>query len=143
MNLRNCIRCRKLFLIVAGSRICPECVQLEEEEYQKVRDYVNRYPKAMVMQVARATGVSVPKITRFIRDGRLIVTHPEDGIRCESCSRPITKGRMCPKCIERFRRNLHGEPSPASLPPKDPVQKIEPGEQKTRRVIRDFRGRWS
>ncbi|RNB74890.1 hypothetical protein EDM52_09215 [Brevibacillus invocatus] len=53
--------------------ICSVCGQNDREEYQLIRNYVRSYPNSNAMQIANATGVSVSKILRFIRDGSLTV----------------------------------------------------------------------
>jgi hypothetical protein len=41
--------------------------------YRKIRDYLTEYPRANAMQIANATGVSISKITRYVREGGLVL----------------------------------------------------------------------
>lgn len=53
--------------------VCAVCGQNDQEEYRVIRNYVRSYPNSNAMQIANATGISVSKIMRFIKDGSLTV----------------------------------------------------------------------
>ncbi len=98
-ELRNCPRCGKLFAYV-GRPICNRCVEQEEEEFKFVKEYIYNNPGATVFEVADATGVSVDKIMRFLREERLEITSENVNfvLECENCGRPIKTGRYCEQC---------------------------------------------
>lgn len=50
---------------------CTNCNDKEMSEYKVVKDYLRSNPNSNAMQVANATGISVSKITRYLRDGLL------------------------------------------------------------------------
>ncbi|MGD8192433.1 hypothetical protein ACQCN2_20870 [Brevibacillus ginsengisoli] len=50
---------------------CNNCNDKEMIEYRKVKEYLRTYPNSNAMQVANATGITVSKITRYLRDGLL------------------------------------------------------------------------
>lgn len=60
---------------------CQVCGQNDMDEYQLIRNYVRSYPNSNAMQIANATGISVSKILRFIKNGSLTVVddHPRRG----------------------------------------------------------------
>lgn len=103
MQIRNCSRCGKIFYSV-GRKICPDCVQKEEEEYRKVRDYVREHKNATIPAVSEATGVPAERINQFIREGRLELVNAV--LECMSCGAPIRKGRFCEKCLAEMSRPL-------------------------------------
>jgi hypothetical protein len=50
-------------------------------------------------QLSDDTNVSVKRITQYIRDGRLEISHGMAGeIICTQCGRPILTGRFCEQC---------------------------------------------
>ncbi|WP_400162780.1 hypothetical protein ACAF76_004875 [Brevibacillus sp. TJ4] len=53
--------------------VCTVCGANELEEYTIIRNYVRSYPNSNAMQIANATGISINKILRFIKDGSLTV----------------------------------------------------------------------
>ncbi len=59
---------------------CQECLETEKNQYRIIREYLRSYPNSNAMQVANATGISISKITRLIREGALSVLD-DDGPR--------------------------------------------------------------
>lgn len=51
--------------------LCTNCNDKEMAEYKKVKEYLRSYPNSNAMQVANATGISISKITKFLREGLL------------------------------------------------------------------------
>lgn len=100
MPLANCKECGKLFFKVV-SDICPDCQKKEEEDFNKVKEFLKEYPNASLVEIMEATGVSESKISKFIRTGRLSIKPT-----CESCGRPIDNGRLCPECRIKLLREV-------------------------------------
>jgi len=50
---------------------CTACLAAERNEYLEVKNYLRANPNSNAMQVANATGISISKITRYIREGML------------------------------------------------------------------------
>lgn len=110
--LRNCKRCGKIF-VYAGVSICPECLEKEEEQYGKVKRYVDANPRAGVDETSEQTGVPAELVIEFLRQGLLINTPgPEGQLTCMICKRPITKGRVCPKCEATLAAAAGKAPAP-------------------------------
>ncbi|MDI3281482.1 MAG: MerR family transcriptional regulator [Bacillota bacterium] len=124
MELRNCIRCGKLFAYV-NKPICPECVRKEEEDFERVRRYLRENPRATVMEVAEATEVDQHLIQQWLREGRLISTEFHLMTECERCGRPIPGGRYCKQCAEELGRELQGSARPAPAAPEPEPGKIK------------------
>ncbi len=108
MPLANCKECGKLFFKVA-SDICPECQKKEEEDFNKVKDYLREYPNASLSEIMEATGVNEKKISKFIKAGRLSIKPT-----CESCGRPIDSGKLCPECRMKLLREVKSVLNPGS-----------------------------
>ncbi|MGC8971094.1 MAG: MerR family transcriptional regulator [bacterium] len=92
MPLANCKECGRLF-VKTSSDICPECQKKEEEDFNRVKEYLKTHPNAKLQDIVDATGVSEAKVSKFIKAGRLSVKP-----MCESCGKPIDSGRFCPEC---------------------------------------------
>lgn len=109
-DIRNCPRCGRIFNYV-NRLICPICVEAEEGEYKIVKDYIYDHKGACISEVSEATGVSVEKIMRFLRDERLEIASNSDNLflECERCGRPIPSGRFCPACKSNLETSLKRE----------------------------------
>ena len=97
-----------MFQYVSGPSVCPKCRKLEEEMFQKVKDYLRKNPGAEMHRIAEETEVSVALIEKFLRQGRLEVT-ADSPIRlsCERCGVEITSGRMCAKCQNEIQGEIN------------------------------------
>jgi len=97
-SIRNCKRCGKLYVFVGGA-VCPDCLAKEEEQYRKVKLYIDSHPGCGVQETSDGTGVPVDIVVEFLRQGLLVTgSGPEGQLVCMICKKPITKGRVCPKC---------------------------------------------
>ena len=92
MNLRNCSRCGKMFNYVAGPPICDACKKALEDDFQKVKQYVQDNPNASLKQIAEDR-------LMFSKDSPIQLT-------CESCGAPIQTGRLCQNCKGKMANNL-------------------------------------
>lgn len=61
--------------------LCPECMEKEMSDYQKVREYLRKHPLANAMQIANETGISISKITQFVRNGALTMVGQDQSRR--------------------------------------------------------------
>lgn len=100
MPLANCKECGKLFLKVS-SDICPECQKKEEEDFDRVKNYLKEHPNAKITEIIEETGVSEIKVNKFIKSGRLSIKPT-----CEVCGRVIDSGRICPECRMKLLREV-------------------------------------
>ena len=97
-NIRNCKRCGKIFLY-AGVPICPECLAKEDQQFVKVKHYIDEHSGAGVQETSDETGVPLDVVVEFLRQGLLVTGSGAAGpLACMVCKKPITRGRLCPKC---------------------------------------------
>jgi flagellar operon protein (TIGR03826 family) len=107
MDIKNCPRCGKMFTVIAGKVVCPVCEKAEEDDFKKVKDYISEHGEASLDMVVKETGVSLKRITKFIREGRLEVSKGiSSDFRCDSCNAPIATGRFCEKCFASMKSGL-------------------------------------
>lgn len=106
MQLKNCSECGRIFAYI-NVNLCPSCLQAEEEEFQKVKEYLYKNPQTGVYDLAEATQVAEHKILRWLKMGRLegkkfaALAYP-----CESCGRNIQEGRFCLSCSNRLAQGF-------------------------------------
>lgn len=106
MDIRNCNRCGKIYQYT-GLRICPTCRKEDEADFQKVREYLYKFPGANITEVHEATEVETNKIIEFLREGRLEIEAGGNLIlECESCGVSISTGRFCDKCATSLQREI-------------------------------------
>lgn len=106
MNIRNCSRCGKIY-IYDGFNICLDCRRKDEEDFQKVKKYLEENPGANVMEVTEETGVDSRKVIEFLKEGRLEIKEDNNLLlQCERCGRPIRTGRFCEKCTVEMEREF-------------------------------------
>ncbi len=99
MEVKVCMRCKKMFQYITGPSICPKCRQIEEEQFQKVKEYLRENPGAAMNVVSEETSVPVKLIQSFLKQGRLeVVPGSPMMIQCEKCGAPIVTGKYCNKC---------------------------------------------
>ena len=122
-NLKNCKRCGKLFLRVSRD-ICPDCFKQEEEDFEKVKKYLDDHPKAKIIEVSTETGVSQKQIKKFIEEGRLMASKYEAiSVECRSCGAEITAGKYCEKCQEKLSKGFEAAKGDEQKKEKDTSQK--------------------
>lgn len=98
MDFSNCPRCGKLFQRFA-SPICDSCIKSEDEDFLRIKEYINDNPGSSMAIVADGTGVSLKRILKYLKEGRLELAEGSVGeLACERCDVPITTGKYCKKC---------------------------------------------
>jgi flagellar operon protein (TIGR03826 family) len=108
-DVRNCKKCGKVFTYLGGlDRICGECKKKDEEDFKKVKEYLYDNPRASLTEVSDQLQVSVQKITKFLKDGRLEIVGDEANmvLQCESCGKSIRSGRYCDLCQNGLKKDL-------------------------------------
>lgn len=99
-DVRNCRKCGKIFNFIGGAPICQVCKQADEEDFQRIKEYLYKNPGSSVTQVSSELEISIEKIKRFLKEGRLEITG-DDGnmiLECENCGKAIKSGRLCDIC---------------------------------------------
>ena len=124
MNLRNCARCGKMFNYIGGQPICDPCKKALEDDFQKVKQYIQDNPAATLKQISEDNEVTTKQIQQWIREERLMFSKDSPlQLLCENCGEPIQTGRFCAKCKTsdgRSRRECPGRQYDTSLPHRWP-----------------------
>jgi flagellar operon protein (TIGR03826 family) len=118
MDIRNCKRCGKVFNYV-GVAVCNECTQQEQEDFEKVREYLFNHQNSTTIEVTNATGVDPKVISRLVKEGRLLVDNIADGdeLKCEKCGQAILNGRFCEKCVAEMKNEFRKASSASAVKP--------------------------
>lgn len=105
---KNCKKCGRLFLYYGfGHMYCPTCQKMDNEMFQKVKDYIYEKGPSTMGEVAEATGVPIQQIDLYLKEGRLeIPPNSKLFIKCESCGVEMRSGRYCPTCASRLSKDL-------------------------------------
>ena len=129
-EIRNCPRCGKIFTYFTRP-ICNRCIDIEEGEFNVVKDYIYENPGATISEVAQETEVSVDKIMRFLREERLEIKSENSNLvlGCEKCGRSINSGRFCENCKGQIAGELRKE---FGLDKKEPAQRPQLRAEKER-----------
>lgn len=99
--MRNCSDCNSVFVHPVNT-LCSECTKKRNEQFNKVKEYLRKHPRAQLAEVVSETGVSLERVREFTAEGRLKVVPVDMNIQCQICGSQITSGRICQKCQERF-----------------------------------------
>ncbi|MCS7463285.1 winged helix-turn-helix domain-containing protein [Paenibacillus doosanensis] len=66
MNMSNCSGCGKLHLQPANV-LCADCFKLHVADGHKIKAYLQANPGATVMDLARETGLSLKKVSEWVK----------------------------------------------------------------------------
>ncbi|MCC5910837.1 MAG: MerR family transcriptional regulator [Clostridiaceae bacterium] len=120
MELRNCTSCGRTFAY-SGSEICSRCGNTDEEDFQKVKEYLYDHPGATIVEVSEETEVSEKKILRYLRESRIEIREEDNMmLDCERCGASIRSGRFCDKCSGELKRELTSVLKPKEKPLEKP-----------------------
>lgn len=107
MEIINCRGCGKLFSYSDGPRICYKCKEKDEEDFVNVKEYLRQNRASTVSEVAEACEVTVEKIHRYLRDGRLEIADGANiSLECEKCGAEIRSGRFCDNCSRNLEKEI-------------------------------------
>ena len=136
MDIRNCKRCGLIY-VYDGFDICLKCRQKDEEDFKKIKEYLDEYPGANIAEVERETGVESKKIIEFLKEGRLEVADDANILlSCERCGTSIRTGRFCEKCAvemqKEFKQSIGGGRDPKSIENGRAKERIQITERRKR-----------
>lgn len=106
MDVRNCPRCKKLFPFI-NSSICPDCQLSEEEEFKRLREFIDNHPTNSLQEISKETKIPTKEITRYIREGRLKINNSSGiEIHCAKCGKKIFTGKFCESCVVSLKADI-------------------------------------
>lgn len=131
MDVRNCKRCGKIYNYT-GSGVCNNCLQQEQGDFEKIREFLFKNPNSSVAEVSEATGIELKVISRFLKEGRLEsdyirMSDDDSSLTCEKCGKSVKSGRFCENCVREMQTDF----SKAAKPNSAPSQSFKPGQMHT------------
>ena len=109
MGFANCKKCGKVFQPAFGNTICEACKKKLEDDFHKVKDYLNDNPRATIKQISRDCEVSALQIEKWINEERLVFSEDSPiNITCDNCGTKIFTGKYCAKCKAELGNSLTG-----------------------------------
>lgn len=120
-TLKNCSECGNVFSPTITDEVCIECHKIREGEFDVVYKFLRQNPGSHIQEVSSSTGISVQKITQFIKNGRIslsTISGVEEKFLCKGCGVEIKhSAKLCEKCAEDFRSKLQmSKKTPLTLP---------------------------
>ena len=110
MNIIQCQFCKKPFTSLRG-RICPVCLDKIDEDFIKVRDYIDEHKQSHIDTISEETEVPKHIILYLLKEGRLIIDSPDGSggglLFCEVCKKSINTGRMCKDCMDKVASTMN------------------------------------
>ena len=109
MSLRNCPECGRLFECTLRN-LCPDCIQKEDEDFQKIKQFLRENQGGSITEISEKTGVSERRILSFLKEGRLVITKGDDStalLKCMRCGKPISRGCYCKECCLSLNKLLN------------------------------------
>ena len=106
MDIRNCTRCGKIYAY-DGFNICMQCRREDEEDFKRVKEYIDENPGANISEVSEKTKIDSKKIIEFLKQGRLEIEDENNTLlQCERCGASIKTGRFCDKCTAEMQKEF-------------------------------------
>lgn len=108
--IATCKKCRKMINSMQGKYLCPECQKEDDDVFRTVKEYIYKNPRATISEVSTTLDVSVNRIRRYLREGRLEIIEKHNlFLECEKCGVAIQTGRFCGPCANEFFKDLQKE----------------------------------
>ncbi len=74
MKVCVCRYCGKVFKHHSKISACPDCKDIDEEQFDAIREYLKQYPNSNAIQIAEGLEITTMDVIRFIDEGRLVVS---------------------------------------------------------------------
>ena len=106
LNIKNCVRCNRIFVPVGAEKICSDCRAEELELEERVKSYVRDHPGITVNQLIEGSGAPRTLVWRMIQQGQFENSSLKDAkYPCGNCGKIITRGTYCSECMSKLKEN--------------------------------------
>lgn len=107
IEVKNCKKCGRIYEAKYGVNMCLDCIQQDEKDFKKIKEYLYLHPFAKIFEVSTNLDISINKIKRYLREGRIeIVEKDNQFLKCELCGRSICSGQYCDECNKKANYNI-------------------------------------
>ncbi|MGN0437037.1 MAG: TIR domain-containing protein [Lachnospiraceae bacterium] len=90
--------CKHLDPVGLGRYCCENCGKENYDDFQTIRNYLDKVGSASALEIERVTGVPRNVVKHFFREEYLEISGNSIGVPCESCGAPIRTGIYCERC---------------------------------------------
>ena len=98
----NCAVCGHFFEVFGLETVCRGCIEKDMNDFDRIRDYLYSHPMAKVFEVSNNLDITVPKIKRYLKEGRLEIVEKDNVfLKCEQCGKPVCSGTKCDDCLSQ------------------------------------------
>lgn len=106
VEIGRCDNCKGLLKDYGfGIYKCTQCGHEMLTEFGRVKKYIEENGPSNAFNISQGTGVSMAKIDKFLRQGRIEIPEGSDSyISCEMCGNEIRYGRYCPQCALKQKK---------------------------------------
>ena len=104
LNIKNCARCKRIFIPVGAEKLCPDCRAADYEVEERIKSYVRDHPGITVNQLIEGSGAPAKLIWRMIMQGQFENAGLKDAhYPCANCGKIITRGTYCAECMDKLK----------------------------------------
>lgn len=104
LNIKNCVRCNKIFVPVGKEKLCADCRAADLEMEERVKSYVRDHPGITVNQLIEGSGAPAKLVWRMIQQGQFENSGLKDAsYPCGNCGKIITRGTYCSECMGKLK----------------------------------------
>ncbi len=106
LNIKNCSRCKRIFIPVSGEKICPDCRAADLALEERVKTYVRDHPGITINELIEGSGVPSKFVWRMVQQGQFENSSLKDAqYPCNNCGKLITRGTYCDECTGKLKEN--------------------------------------
>lgn len=99
LNFRNCKRCNKPFSTILDYTICPVCIDKENQDFNRTRDYIYANPSTTKEDAISNCKIAEVDLDRWIREERIVLSENSPiSYPCDACGTKIRNGHFCIDC---------------------------------------------
>ncbi len=103
----SCKTCGTIISTSSRDGSCAECRKRDQDDVDRVREYLKTHPTAKLDQVVAEAHVPVVSITRYLESGQLDGIPHNLGKPCRTCGTNIHSGKVCQDCMREIQRHIH------------------------------------
>lgn len=106
LNIKNCARCKRIFVPVNNEKICPDCRAADLAMEEHVKSYVRDHPGITVNELIEGSGAPSKLVWRMVQQGQFENSNLKDAkYPCNNCGKLITRGTYCDECAGKLKQN--------------------------------------
>lgn len=115
-SIKNCHECGKVFAH-PNNIICNTCLAQSDNDFRLCVQFLREQPdeSATFKEMSDATGVSLKRIMRFVREGRFIVKGLTNlKYPCAHCGELIKEDKYCKPCKAELSKSIQYDEGPSN-----------------------------